>query len=114
AYTNVRYNDTASALIGASLQGGPGTIFGIACPGGTTSGCFNWSHLSLSSRTQWNVTKDFYIGLEGYYARLYTMARGATATYTASATGAQPSGLRTLEDQNIWVGRVRVHRDIVP
>ena len=68
----------------------------------------------MSSRTQWNITKDFYVGLEGYYGRLNTMANGFVATYTASASGAQPTGVRTFTDQDVWVYRMRVHRDIVP
>src|SRR5262249_34069731 len=68
-YTNIRYNDTATAFLCAGGSGGAGTIYGVT--GGCTSGLWDWQHLSLSSRTQWNITKDFYIGLEGYYARLF-------------------------------------------
>ena len=32
----------------------------------------NWSTWWLGSRTQWNVTKDFYMGLDVMYARLYS------------------------------------------
>ncbi len=49
------------------------------------AGSFDWSHYSISSRTQWNITKDFYVGLEGYYSHLNTMSKGALVTYTASA-----------------------------
>ena len=68
----------------------------------------------MSSRTQWNITKDFYVGLEGYYGHLNTMAKGATVNYVGLAAGAQPTGVRTLNDQEVFVYRMRVHRDIVP
>jgi hypothetical protein len=42
------------------------------------------------------------------------MSKGQTVTYTASSTGAQPTGTRTLADQDVYVYRMRVHRDIVP
>ena len=32
----------------------------------------------------------------------------------ASPARAQPTGVRTLDDQNVWVYRMRVHRDLVP
>ena len=68
----------------------------------------------MSSRTQWNITKDFYVGLEGYYGHLNTMGQGKLVTYTAAATSGQPSGVRTLDDQDVFVYRMRVHRDLVP
>jgi hypothetical protein len=76
------------------------------------NGSFDWSYWSVSSRTQWNITKEFYVGLEGYYGHLNTMSPGATVRYRS--TGAQPNGLRTLADQDVFVYRMRVHRDLVP
>ena len=110
-YTDISYNATASNMMCNNGSGGAGTITGLTNCG---PGSFDWSHYSISSRTQWNITKDFYVGLEGFYGHLNTMSKGQTATYTASATGAQPTGLRTLDDQNVFVYRMRVHRDIVP
>jgi hypothetical protein len=80
------------------------------------AGSFDWSHYSISSRTQWNITKDFYVGLEGFYGHLNTASKGALVTYTSAGgvASAQPSGVRVLDDQNVWVYRMRVHRDIVP
>src|SRR6476620_6468294 len=50
-----------------------------------------WCHYSISSRTQWNITKDFYVGLEGYYGHLNTMAKGTLVNYTSN--NAQPTGV---------------------
>ena len=51
-----------------------------ASPSSPTANCgagsFDWSYWSISSRTQWNITKDFYVGLEGYYGHLNTMSKG--------------------------------------
>jgi hypothetical protein len=115
AYTDISYNGTASAQMCANINT-IGSVGGNSLSGLTNcgAGSFDWSHYSISSRTQWNITKDFYVGLEGYYGHLNTMSKGQTATYVASAAGAQPTGLRTLDDQNVFVYRMRVHRDIVP
>ena len=78
------------------------------------AGSFDWSYYSISSRTQWNITKDFYVGLEGYYGHLNTMSKGQTVNYQAVADTAQPTGVRTLADQDVFVYRMRVHRDLVP
>ena len=40
--------------------------------------------------------------------------RGQTVTYNAGAGTAQPTGTRVLDDQNVFIYRMRVHRDIVP
>ena len=94
-----------------NASGGAGTFVGLTNCG---PGSWNWSYYSVSSRTQWNITKDFYVGLEGFYGHLNTMSSGQTATYIATAAGAQPTGLRTLTDQDVFVYRMRVHRDLVP
>lgn len=143
AYTHIGYNDEASmqmcSQMGAQSPLNPNmpivvptpgpngkTIFpssGVTnTPGANTingltscgSGSFDWSYWSVSSRTQWNITKDFYVGLEGYYGHLNTMSKGQTVFYSAATGTAQPSGVRTLDDQNVFVYRMRVHRDIVP
>jgi hypothetical protein len=56
----VRYNDTANNLI----VGDPNlTLVGFS---------EDWSTWWLGSRTQWNVTKDFYLGFDVLYAKLQT------------------------------------------
>ena len=109
-YTSIRYSDAATTMLCNGVGGAGGALAGLTNCG---PGSFNWSYWSLSSRTQWNITRDFYIGLEQFYGRLQTMSRGQTATVAATTFGTT-AGLRTLEDQNVWVTRFRVHRDIVP
>ena len=98
AYTDISYNGcsvrhdvrqrhTAGAAGAEHHQ--PPVVHGRTNCG---AGSFDWSYYSISSRTQWNITKDFYVGLEGFYGHLNTMSKGQTVTYTAVATGAQPTG----------------------
>jgi len=110
-YTDVRYNDVASNMMCGNVSGAAGTISGLTNCG---PGSWNFQYYSISSRTQWNITKDFYVGLEGFYGHLNTMSNGQTALYTAAAAGAQPTGTRTLTGEDVWVYRMRVHRDLVP
>ena len=99
--------------MGSGAQQG-GTLVGGTLGATCGSGSFDWSYYSISSRTQWNITKDFYVGLEGFYGHLNTMSKGQTVNYAQIGGTAQPSGLRVLNDQNVWVYRMRVHRDLVP
>jgi len=113
-YTDVSFNGNASNMMCGNVLlagGGAGTITGLTNCG---PGSFDWSAYTISSRTQWNITKDFYVGLEGFYGHLNTMSKGQTATFVATAAGTQPTGLRTLTDQDVFVYRMRVHRDLVP
>jgi hypothetical protein len=120
AYTDISYNDAASAQMCTNVNTlgviSANGISGVVGPGGTAcgAGTFDWSYWSVSSRTQWNITKEFYVGLEGFYGHLNTMNKGGAALYTASGTGAQPTGVRIFDDQEVFVYRMRVHRDLVP
>jgi hypothetical protein len=108
SYTAVSYNSTANALICQSQQGAGANTIAFA-----SSGCSNnWQVWQIGSRTQWNVTKDFYMGFDIVYYKLETASRGAIVTYNALAGGAQASGLRTIADQEALAGRVRWHRDL--
>jgi hypothetical protein len=120
-YTDVSFNGTANTQMCASMGAAGSTSAAISAPGGVAAcianpGANDWSYYSISSRTQWNITKDFYVGLEGFYGHLNTASKGALVTYTSAGgvASAQPSGVRVLDDQNVWVYRMRVHRDIVP
>ena len=44
-------------------------------------GCDNdWSTWWLGSRTQWNVTKDFYMGVDVMYAKLFSASLPGNVT----------------------------------
>jgi hypothetical protein len=82
------------------LQGN-GTGAGTTAVAG--AGCDNnWSSWWVGSRTQWNVTKDFYMGVDVLYSKLNTARHGLVGT-----------GL-TAEDKDNVAVRFRVHRDFMP
>jgi hypothetical protein len=65
--------------------------------------------------TQWNVTKDFYMGLDVMYSKL----QSATAFITpgVGAFALAPNGVGGVspkEDPDNWSFRFRVHRDFYP
>ena len=70
-YTSVSYNSQANNIL-CSLQGsGTGVgAFALAQPGCDN----NWTSWWVGSRTQWNVTKDFYMGLDVAYLKVDGMS----------------------------------------
>ena len=62
-YAEVSYNTQANAML-CSLEGG-GNGTGAGSNAVATAGCDNdWNVWWVGSRTQWNVTKDFYMGVD--------------------------------------------------
>ena len=97
-YAAVSYNDSARRLLFSLTQPTP-TDFDM-----------NWSTWWLGSRTQWNVTKDFYMGLDVMYARLRTASEpGGILPGGVVIGGATAQG-----DVDNWQFRFRVHRDFYP
>jgi Porin subfamily len=123
SYIANRYNDAANnaiclaqtnALAGAlTFAGGPA---GVAFPGtSNVAQCnnnFNW--WQVGSRTQYNFTPWFYVGFDVIYQKLETASRDAVVTYTALGGTAKPTAIYTIQDQDNYGLRIRVHRDIVP
>ena len=63
-------------------------------------GCDNdWSTWWLGSRTQWNVTKDFYMGFDFLYAKLSSAStfNGLNTTQIVNAPG-----LTNIADTDNW------------
>jgi hypothetical protein len=111
AYMKVSYNDTAKDIIcfgNTAVVNGTGTWQhngdGVCNPG--------YSEWGFGSRTQWNVTKDFYMGVDVYYVKLQPEMSGSI-TLNGSA-GAKPGGKYFVEDQDNVGTRIRFHRDINP
>jgi hypothetical protein len=85
-----------------------------------TNGCNgDWSTWWIGSRTQWNVTKDFYMGLDVMYSKLDS-ATSFNGTAVGSGTllvplAASPNlGVLPATDPDNWSFRFRVHRDFYP
>jgi porin-like protein len=103
-YAAISYNDTANAML---CSGNSLTVI--------TNGCdFNWNTWWVGSRTQWNVTKDFYMGVDVLYSKLQTANLGNSLTLGATAINA--GGTQTVQatDVDNWQFRFRVHRDFYP
>jgi len=114
-WTSVGYNNQANAIL-CSLQGSGTGVgnFAVAQPGCDN----NWTSWWIGSRTQWNVTKDFYMGLDVAYLRTDGMSTtsglvSGVAITPNAATNATTT-LKSVGDENIWMARFRVHRDFYP
>jgi hypothetical protein len=104
SYNETRYNDTANYLL---------------CDGNNLfsnwdEGCNNnWSSWQIGSRTQWNITKQFYMGVDVAYYKLNTANKGATYTDSPNTFKPKPSGAEYLvDDQDGIAVRARWHRDL--
>ena len=101
-YAAVMYNSTANSQI---CLGNTGVV---------TNGCdLNWNTWWVGTRTQWNVTKDFYMGVDVLYSKLDTANAGTTTLLgptAVQATGVNISG----KDVDNWAFRFRAHRDFYP
>jgi Porin subfamily len=130
-YTSVSYNNQANNILctlqgsGINVSGGLAAGVGVFAQAGP--GCDNnWTSWWVGSRTQWNVTKDFYMGLDVAYLKTNGMStttgtvignavvpQAFTATGAAGANNATV-GFKSLGDEGIWMARFRVHRDFYP
>jgi Porin subfamily len=106
-YAAVSYNDRGNAML--CPQEGAGTGLGTAAV--ANPGCDNnWSTWWLGSRTQWNVTKDFYMGVDVMYAKLHS----GSLPGGIFPVGLSIGGATNVSDVDNWQFRFRVHRDFYP
>ena len=117
-YAQVNYNGAANAMLCSGSLGvgaaGIGTGTGIGTAAVANPGCDNdWNTWWVGTRTQWNVTKDFYMGLDVLYQKLNT-ATTTTGFFGATATPSILIGPLRMDDQDNWQFRFRVHRDFYP
>jgi hypothetical protein len=113
----VKYNGNANAML-CGLEGN-GTSFGSTAVAG--AGCNNnWSTWGIGSRTQWDVTKTFYLGVEVLYENLHSATFNSAGTIAAGSPlliggASNPTAAATLgSNQNNWLVSVRAHRDFLP
>jgi hypothetical protein len=121
-YAETKYNSTANANLCAAegtTSGGVLTSTANGTGAGTAAvavpGCNNdWNQWWIGSRTQWNVSKDFYMGVDVLYQRI----QSANTANGLLPTGVIPVGTSTsskfASDQDNWAFRFRVHRDFYP
>jgi hypothetical protein len=121
---NAAYEHFWSPRWRTSLYGGyaavsyGGAAQSLACGAGTggvvINGCDgDWQTWWIGSRTQWNVTKDFYMGLDVMYSKLQS-ATAAVSPTLGSLTVSPNLGLLPTTDPDNWSFRFRVHRDFYP
>jgi hypothetical protein len=113
-YAAVSYGDVANSIL---CGFGP-----TGAPTAASLGCDNdWQTWWIGSRTQWNVTKDFYMGLDVLYSKIQSanlglatpIGGGPAFANTAVAAGGG-GGVLPLQDVDNWSFRFRVHRDFYP
>jgi hypothetical protein len=116
AYYQVNYgggtgggNATLCSFYGGIFGGGTGTG-AVAAPGCN----MNWSTWGVGSRTQWDVTKTFYLGVEVLYSQMNGASTPGNAIPAASLI-VGPSGVITNENHSSnWAVTLRAHRDFLP
>jgi hypothetical protein len=105
-YVNIKHNDIATAAICAN-SASTSSAFRTGCNP-------DWSSWAVGTRSQWNVTKDLYVGLDVIYMKLNTAEANASGTVFFAASGAKSANVYTISDQDAWAATWRIHRDIVP
>jgi hypothetical protein len=118
-YTRIWYDQSARDIaaqhlptpaVGSIACGLP--VLGAVWPpvtlgNGANNSCSpNFSFYQIGTRTQWNVSKDFYLGVDVAYTHLNTAYKGTTTNpggvvYTANAPRT------TMDDQDTWSGIFR-------
>jgi len=105
-YDAIKYNTVANAAM--CLNEG-GINAGLVTSGACNN---NFQYWAVGSRTQWNVTPQFYMGVDVVYTKLETASAGVTGLVAGVAP--IPTGVRTIADQDAWIGYFRVHYDFYP
>jgi len=124
-YTRVWYNGTATDIAAEHLPTPP-TAPGVACGQpvegavwppitlnhGEGNSCSpNFSFWQIGSRTQWDITKDFYMGVDVVYTRLNTAYKGV-ATNPAVIYNPGSGIFSAMDDQSTVSGIFRVQYNI--
>jgi Porin subfamily len=134
-YVEVDYDAAAANLINQHLPSPPagGTACGMPVEGiiqpplgvgtGTGNSCSpNFSWWQVGTRTQWNPHPDLDIGVDVLWTHLNTAYKGLgnpTAVgvvngVSLSASGARPTAIATVEDQDVLSVLFRVQRNFLP
>jgi hypothetical protein len=119
-YTRVWYDADTKVLINTHLPGAGGSIqcgvpvAGSVWPpisvvsGGVGNSCSpDFSFYQIGSRTQWDISNTFYMGVDVTYTHLNTAYKGL-GTYGG------PRPATSLDDQGIWSAIFRMQYSFVP
>jgi hypothetical protein len=112
-YAAVSYGSTANSLLCL------GSTAPIPATGPASACDFNWQTWWIGSRTQWNITKDFYMGVDVLYQKIQSANWGADGVVgipglTQNVARGAGGVLLPQSDVDNWMARFRVHRDFYP
>ena len=115
-WDQVHYDTQANNMLCAGAGFGSGTGTGALAGTGCNN---NWSTWFVGSRTQWNVSKTFYMGVDVMYEELNsasTGSAGAPLGYAGgtSAVTALGNATGTESHSSNWTVRFRAHKDFLP
>src|SRR5580698_4349719 len=76
----------------------------------------NWSTWGIGARTQWDVTKTFYLGVEVLYQNLHSAQTGTGSVIGPAGFASYAIGGATVNEANAsnWAVTLRAHRDFLP
>jgi len=113
-YTAISYGSAANAALCGAPNGAIAGVFYSATFAPMTGGCaMSYSMSSVSTRTAWNPHPTLEIGLDLIWNHLDTASNGMLVAQTA-AVGARPAGVYQVENQDSFIGVLRVQKTVLP
>jgi len=120
AWYQVSYNAQSNAML-CEIAGFGNGLGGSLATG--IAGCSNnWSTWGIGARTQWDVTKTFYLGVEVLYSELHSAQTGCGNVLAGTCPGGAVGGNTVAfgnaglleNNSSSWMVSVRAHRDFLP
>ena len=123
AWYQVKYNDQANAMLCNEIGGGNfpnGGGINARAVGGCSNDFQVWG---IGTRTQWDVTKTFYLGVEVLYSGIKSASLGGCGIVLNNGTCGGAGSGNTIAFGNAafqnssasnWLVSVRAHRDFLP
>ena len=114
-YAEVNYNDQANAIL-CNLEASGNGNGGVGTGALATPGCDNdWNFWWVGSRTQWNVTSNFYLGVDVLYQKMNSADFvGGVMPAIVNATQTSTPAINTVSDRDNLAIDFRVHHDFYP
>jgi hypothetical protein len=117
SYLDISRPDNLNTAMCANLATLTANLAGTAASAaGRAGGCdLDSNQWQIGTRTQWNITKDLYVGVDLVYHKVNTATFNAVGQAgLAAAAGKATSASYTTGDVDTFAGVWRIHRDIVP
>jgi Porin subfamily len=112
SWAAVKYDSSANAMLCSAAGFGNA---GIGTGAAANPGCNNdWTTWAVGSRTQWNVTKTFYMGVDVIYEQLKSATTGSASAVNALSGYAIGSATQVESTSGAWAFRFRAHKDFLP